>query len=183
MPRRSACSSSCRPSTSGWSCRATTSRRRSRSSWCGRRRRAASSLPMRWGLHPGLGEGSEGRCRSSSMARAEGIAEKPAFRDAFRRRRCLVPASGFYEWQARGKGPKQPYAVRPAEARAHRLRRPVGDLARRRRQRDRHGGDRDDRRQRAPRRDPRPHAGRHRAGGFRRRGSRGKRIRTSAKRC
>src|SRR2546421_1573643 len=48
-------------------------------------------------------------------ARAETVSEKPAFRDAFLRWRCLVPASGFYEWQARG-GRKQPWYVRPTDA-------------------------------------------------------------------
>jgi len=43
-------------------------------------------------------------------ARAETIAEKPAFRAAFARRRCLVPADGFYEW-ASGPSPKQPYLI------------------------------------------------------------------------
>jgi putative SOS response-associated peptidase YedK len=41
-------------------------------------------------------------------ARAETVAEKPAFRAAFRRRRCLIPADGYFEWQKRGKT-KQPY--------------------------------------------------------------------------
>ena len=46
-------------------------------------------------------------------ARGETVDTKPIFRDAFRNRRCLVPANGFYEWQAKGRGPKQPFFVRP----------------------------------------------------------------------
>lgn len=45
-------------------------------------------------------------------ARAEGITAKPTFRGAFRHGRCLVPASGFYEWKAEGKQ-KQPFFIRP----------------------------------------------------------------------
>jgi len=44
-------------------------------------------------------------------ARAETAAEKPSFRHAFRKRRCLIPASGFYEW-AKEEGQKQPYFIR-----------------------------------------------------------------------
>jgi putative SOS response-associated peptidase YedK len=46
-------------------------------------------------------------------ARAETVRERPAFRNAFRQFRCLVPASGFYEWQNIGRT-KQPWYIRPA---------------------------------------------------------------------
>jgi putative SOS response-associated peptidase YedK len=48
-------------------------------------------------------------------ARAETVGEKPAFRAAFRRRRCLIPVSGFYEWQAQPGGPKQPFWISAAD--------------------------------------------------------------------
>ena len=53
---------------------------------------------MRWGLVPGW---ARDRTKLPPMinARAETLAEKPAYRDSFRRRRCLIPADGFYEWQ------------------------------------------------------------------------------------
>ncbi len=48
-------------------------------------------------------------------ARAETVAEKPSFKNAIRRRRCLVPASGFYEWQGDVPGRKQAYYVPRAD--------------------------------------------------------------------
>lgn len=69
-------------------------------------------LPMRWGLIPTWAKDPK-TLPLMINARAEGIAEKAAYRGAFRYRRCLVPASGFYEWQPRGKGPKQPFLVSP----------------------------------------------------------------------
>ncbi len=44
-------------------------------------------------------------------ARAETVSEKPAFRRAFAQRRCLLPADGYYEWQASESGPKQPIYI------------------------------------------------------------------------
>jgi putative SOS response-associated peptidase YedK len=46
--------------------------------------------------------------------RAEGVADKPMFRDAFKRHRCIIPASGYYEWIKRSDG-KQPYYISGAD--------------------------------------------------------------------
>lgn len=64
---------------------------------------------LRWGLVPHWAKDAAIGAKLNN-ARGESVAEKPSFRDAFRRRRCLIPASGFYEWQARADG-KQPYYV------------------------------------------------------------------------
>lgn len=66
----------------------------------------------RWGLIPSWSK-DESRASRMINARVETIAEKPAYRAAFRRRRCLVPVDGYYEWQV-GDGPrapKQPYFI------------------------------------------------------------------------
>jgi putative SOS response-associated peptidase YedK len=65
---------------------------------------------MRWGLIPHWSRDPD--ATGPINARAETILEKPSFRDAVRSRRCLIPATGFYEWQKRPSGGKQPYAVR-----------------------------------------------------------------------
>lgn len=63
-----------------------------------------------WGLIPGWAQDRSIGARMIN-ARAETLAEKPSFRAAFRRRRCLVLASGYYEWQA-GPAGKQPWFIR-----------------------------------------------------------------------
>ncbi len=68
---------------------------------------------LRWGLIPHWSSGPDNRY-SMINARAESVAVKPAYRDAYRRRRCLVPADGFYEWQAT-RGRKQPYYIAAAD--------------------------------------------------------------------
>jgi len=62
---------------------------------------------LRWGLVPSWARDLSGASRLIN-ARAETAAQKPSFRAAFKRRRCLIMADGFYEWQGQ-KGSKQPY--------------------------------------------------------------------------
>jgi putative SOS response-associated peptidase YedK len=67
---------------------------------------------VRWGLIPSWVKDP----KSFSLlinARGESVIDKPAFRAAMRRRRCLIPADGFYEWKRDGER-KRPYFVRPA---------------------------------------------------------------------
>ncbi len=64
--------------------------------------------PLRWGLipfwakEPAIGN-------KMINARSETVHEKPSFRSAFQRRRCLIPADGFFEWERHGYPPRQPY--------------------------------------------------------------------------
>jgi len=67
---------------------------------------------LRWGLLPHWAK-DETMARKLINARGESVADKPSFRAAYRRRRCIVPASGFFEWQAvPGSTRKQPWFVR-----------------------------------------------------------------------
>jgi putative SOS response-associated peptidase YedK len=68
---------------------------------------------MRWGLLPQF---VKDPTASPTLinARSEGVTEKPAFRNAFAHRRCLIPADGFYEWTG-PKGKRRPFFLRPRE--------------------------------------------------------------------
>jgi putative SOS response-associated peptidase YedK len=66
----------------------------------------------KWGLVPSWSKDPGGGPKPIN-ARAEGITSKPMFRGALRHGRCLIPASGFYEWQKVGTS-KVPYFIRPA---------------------------------------------------------------------
>jgi putative SOS response-associated peptidase YedK len=77
------------------------------------RRRAI--VRYRWGLVPHWAE--DGRSAAQRInARAETLERSPAFRDAFRRRRCLVPVDSFYEWRHEG-AVRQPYRIVRADGR------------------------------------------------------------------
>ena len=65
---------------------------------------------MRWGLVPFWAKDVKIGSRMIN-ARAETVAEKPAFRRAFAQRRCLLPADGYYEWQQLPGEPKQPIYI------------------------------------------------------------------------
>ena len=71
--------------------------------------RVAADL-VNWGLVPGWAKDPTVGNRMIN-ARCETVAEKPSFQAAFRRRRCLVPATGFYEWQKTGGREKQPWHI------------------------------------------------------------------------
>lgn len=68
---------------------------------------------LKWGLVPGWSkEPSIGN--QMINARCETVTEKPAFRQAIKYRRCIIPASGFYEWELAGEHRKQPWLIRMA---------------------------------------------------------------------
>ena len=79
-------------------------------------RRDASLL--RWGLIPSWSK-EPAAGPPLITARAETLADKPSFRTPFRRRRCLIPADGFFEWQqppGGGRGQKQPFYIHRPDA-------------------------------------------------------------------
>jgi len=69
---------------------------------------------LHWGLIPFWAKDEKIGYRTIN-ARAETADTKPSFRAAFKYRRCLIPASGFFEWKAEKSG-KQPYCIRPRKA-------------------------------------------------------------------
>lgn len=69
---------------------------------------------VQWGLVPSWAKDPSIGARMIN-ARSETAAEKPSFRAAFKRRRCLIPADGFYEWRKTSSGPKQPYWIALAD--------------------------------------------------------------------
>lgn len=66
---------------------------------------------LRWGLVPHWAKDATIGAKLNN-ARGETVAEKPSFRSAYARRRCIVPASGFYEWQEAPGQKKQPWFIR-----------------------------------------------------------------------
>ena len=69
---------------------------------------------LEWGLIPSW---ADDHADGLINARAETVARKPSFRDAYERRRCLVPANGFYEWVDEGDDGKRPYRIALADDR------------------------------------------------------------------
>lgn len=72
---------------------------------------------MTWGLEPPWSSNApeEHKGPKPINARAETLTQRPMFRDAFRSRRCIVPASGFFEWRRPPGAPTQPFYVHPAD--------------------------------------------------------------------
>lgn len=74
--------------------------------------REGGAAMVKWGLVPRWAKDPSMGARMNN-ARAETVAEKPSFREAYRRRRCLIPANGYYEWKLEH-GLKQPYYITPS---------------------------------------------------------------------
>ncbi len=73
----------------------------------------AMLVPMRWGLVPSWAKDPHFGVKTFN-ARVETVAQKPTFREAFKKRRCVVPVDGFYEWQG-AKGQKVPHFIAQRE--------------------------------------------------------------------
>lgn len=71
-------------------------------------------VAFRWGLVPSWAADAKVGARMIN-ARAETLSDRPAYRDAVVRRRCIIPADGFYEWQRRPDGSRQAYFVSRAD--------------------------------------------------------------------
>lgn len=74
--------------------------------------REGGAAMVKWGLVPRWAKDPSMGARMNN-ARAETVAVKPSFREAYRRRRCLIPANGYYEWKLEH-GLKQPYYITPS---------------------------------------------------------------------
>ena len=69
---------------------------------------------LHWGLIPRWSRKDGSKAPNPINARAETLHEKPMFRSLVKNQRCLIPATGFYEWRRTG-GPKQPFFIHPTD--------------------------------------------------------------------
>ncbi|PPA68909.1 SOS response-associated peptidase [Jeotgalibacillus proteolyticus] len=72
-------------------------------------------VQFRWGLIPPFAKDEKIGFKTFN-ARSETVDEKPSFKKAFHKKRCLIPASSFYEWKKISSKEKQPYSIKPASA-------------------------------------------------------------------
>jgi putative SOS response-associated peptidase YedK len=71
-----------------------------------------SSGPLRYAIVDGMNVRDTAGGRKPINAKCETVRDLPTFRDAYRKRRCIVPVNGFFEWRAiKGQKAKQPYAI------------------------------------------------------------------------